>query len=251
MSDILSDLIITKVYLVTSMYTPQNKTVKMKNRKRWGLVLKYEGETVYESNGKTFISDIDHPIILPKDCIYDWKCTEAGHCFIIDFECDASYSEPISFPIKNGEKILKLFKELEYKRNLQAPMCEIESIKDTYAIILNLARSLSEKYTPINKRRRIEKAIEYIYQNYDQNITNDMLAEICGVSTVYFRKLFCEVMGVSPITYAKQIRIEKAKEMLKTDYGNLSDIAQSLGYSNLYDFSRDFKKHTGVAPSKF
>jgi len=58
-------------------------------------------------------------------------------------------------------------------------------------------------------------------------------------------------MGVSPITYAKQLRIEKAKEMLKSDYGTLSDIAQSLGYSSLYDFSRDFKKHTGVAPSKY
>jgi len=48
-----------------------------------------------------------------------------------------------------------------------------------------------------------------------------------------------------------QFRTEKAKEMLGSDYGTLSDIAQSLGYPNLYDFSRDFKKHAGVAPSKY
>ena len=58
-------------------------------------------------------------------------------------------------------------------------------------------------------------------------------------------------MGVSPITYVHQLRIEKAKAMLKSDYGTVSNIAESLGYHSVYDFSRDFKKHTGVAPSRF
>ena len=44
---------------------------------------------------------------------------------------------------------------------------------------------------------------------------------------------------------------EKAKQMLRSDYGSLSHVALSLGYANLYDFSRDFKKHTGIAPSKY
>ena len=58
-------------------------------------------------------------------------------------------------------------------------------------------------------------------------------------------------MEISPITYAHQYRIEKAKEMFGSDYGTLSDMAQSLGYPKLYVLSRDFKKHTGVAPSKY
>ena len=37
--------------------------------------------------------------------------------------------------------------------------------------------------------------------------------------------------------------IKKAKEMLKSDYGSISEIAESLGYLNIYDFSRIFKKH--------
>jgi len=39
--------------------------------------------------------------------------------------------------------------------------------------------------------------------------------------------------------------------MLKSDYGSISDIAVSLGYSNIYEFSRTFKKHTGLSPTEY
>ena len=51
--------------------------------------------------------------------------------------------------------------------------------------------------------------------------------------------------------YGKPRSAQQAKEMLRSDYGSLADVAFSLGYSNIYDFSRDFKKHTGVPPSKY
>ena len=130
-------------------------------------------------------------------------------------------------------------------------MVELESIKDTYSILLALTQAVSERYLPTEKQRKLAPAIEYISQNYYKSITNDSLAAITGLSTVYFRKLFTSIMGVSPITYVHQLRIEKAKAMLKSDYGTVSNIAESLGYRNVYDFSRDFKKHTGVAPSRF
>ena len=200
---------------------------------------------------KQFLSNLNHIVLLPKGCSYDWQCTISGQFSIIEFECKQSFSEPLSFPVKNGEKILKMFKDLEYKRNLKKPLVEIESIRDTYSILLALVQTDSEPYFPGEKQQKIAPAIEYLSQNYNKSITNDALAALTGVSTVYFRKLFTGTMGVSPITYVHQFRIEKAKEMLKSDYGTLSDIAQSLGYPSLYDFSRDFKKHTGVSPSKY
>ena len=128
-------------------------------------------------------------------------------------------------------------------------MFEVESIRDTYSILLTITTQDFNKYVPNSKRKKLQPAIEYISQNYSKNITNDILASISGMSTIYFRKLFTETMGVSPIAYVNQLRIEKAKEMLKSDYGTLTDIASSLGYANLYDFSRSFKKHTGFSQS--
>lgn len=247
----LSKLVITKVVSATTMFTPEGTKYKRKPRERWAIVMKYEGETVYTANGKNFLSDSNHPVILPKGCAYDWICTKSGHFSIIEFESALTHFEPIVFSIKNSEKVLQKFKVLENRRTLKKSMEEIESIKDVYSIMLSLVNTQDEQYTPSSKRLKITPVIEYVSQNYNKALTNDTLACVAGMSTVYFRKIFTAVMGLSPIAYVHQIRIQKAKEMLKSDYGTLTDVAQSLGYANLYDFSRDFKKHTGKAPSQY
>ena len=249
--ELLSNLIITNVRMVSTLYTPANKAVTRKNRERWAVVLKYEGETVYSSNGKSFLSDLNHVVVLPKGCSYDWTCTMPGHFCIIEFESEGTYPEPISFPVKSGEKLLRMFKELESRRNLRHSMSLPESIRDTYSILLQLTHAVPERYMPSQKQKKIAPAMDYISQHYNTNISNDLLAEMTGLSTVYFRKLFAELMGMPPIAYVHKLRIEKAKEMLQSDYSTLSDIAQTLGYPNIYDFSRAFKKHTGVAPSVY
>lgn len=110
---------------------------------------------------------------------------------------------------------------------------------------------MSAKSTPSDKRRKIAPAVDYIAKNYGKSIKNETLASLCGISEVYFRKIFFEVFGTPPIAYVHNLRIKKAEEMLKSDYGSITEIAKSLGYINIYDFSRDFKKHNGISPSKY
>ena len=249
--DILSDLIITKIHSATTMYTEKNTKAKRTNRPSWAIVIKYEGETVYMSKGKSYLSDIQNLVILPKGCSYEWCCTHSGHYSIIEFESELVCDDIFSFSVNSSEKILKLFKELEYKRTLKKPMYQIESIRDTYSILLTLTQTMSKKYLPTEKRSKISPALDYIAKNYNMDITNEDLARLTGLSTVYFRKLFTEVLGISPIKYVHELRIKKAKEMLKSDYSSISNIAQSLGYLNIYDFSRAFKKYVGISPSKY
>ncbi len=94
-------------------------------------------------------------------------------------------------------------------------------------------------------------AIEYIAANYDKNISNDELARLTGLSIVYFRKLFKQVTGTPPINYIQNLKMRKAKEMLKSDYSSIADIACSLGYNNVYEFSKSFKNYVGVSPSMY
>ena len=190
-------------------------------------------------------------IIIPKGCSYEWHCKKSGHCSIIEFQSEMVCNEILSFPVKNSDKILRIYKNLEYKRTLKRPMYEIESIRDAYSVILKLSEATPKKYLPNVKQQKIMPAIDFIAKNYDKEIKNDELAQLTGLSTVYFRKLFSEVYGTSPIAYIHELRIKKAKEMLKSDYGSITDIALSLGYNNIYDFSRAFKKHTRLSPTQY
>ena len=110
---------------------------------------------------------------------------------------------------------------------------------------------MSAKSTPSGKRLKIAPAVDYIAKNYGKSIKNETLASLCGISEVYFRKIFFGVFGTPPIAYVHNLHIKKAEEMLKSDYGSITEIAKSLGYNNIYDFSRDFKKHNGISPSKY
>lgn len=249
--NILLNLIINKIYSVTTMYNETNARGKRINRACWAIILKYEGETIYYSKAKKYISNSKKMVILPKGCSYEWVCTESGHYAVIEFESNCTYDNIIHFSAIDKETLLKYFQDMEYIRTLKKPTYEIESIRDTYSIILKLIESEQKKYVPTQKIKKLDLAIEYISKNYNKKIRNDDLAQLAGMSTVYFRKLFTDVFHVSPITYVHKLRIKKAKEMLKSDYGSITAIAYTLGYLNVYDFSRDFKKYTGTSPSKY
>lgn len=247
----LSNLVIQKICFASTLYTEQGVKRKRNNRERWAIVLKYEGETVYTVGGKTYRSDATHPVLLPKGCSYEWCCTQSGHFAVVEFECDLTCDTPFCFSIRNGEKVLSLLKELEYKQTVRNPLYGVESIRDTYSLLLLLVQSTNRKYAPADKRHKIAPALEYMAAHYNQPITNDQLAARCHLSTVYFRKLFTDIIGQSPICHLHELRIKKAKEMLKSDCGSIASVAESLGYVSIYDFSRAFKKHAGVSPSHY
>ena len=77
------------------------------------------------------------------------------------------------------------------------------------------------------------------------------IAEMCNVSESYFRRLFKEYAGVSPVQYRMQIRISKAKDYLcRTDL-NSSEIADLLLFRDASFFCRYFKAVTGMTPAQF
>lgn len=233
-----------------TIFTEENTKAKRVNRPCWAIILKYEGETVYTINGKTIVSNANNPVILPKGSSYEWKCVKAGYYSVIEFKCNLTYEEIFSFNIKNSDKIVRMFKSMEYDLTSKSPMYKMKSIKGTYSIILKLTENVSH-YVNNEKKQKIQPAIDFIAQNYNKEIKNDILATQCNMSTVYFRKLFFDVVGEAPISYMNSLRMGKAKEMLKSDYGSITDIALSLGYNNIYEFSKAFKKYTGVPPTKY
>ena len=107
-ADFLAGLVITRIDSVSTLFTPQGNKLKRRNRRGWALVIKYEGETVYRSGEKTYLSDGNHVLILPKGCSYEWECTKEGHFAIVEFESESTYPEPLCFPVKDGWIVIKV-----------------------------------------------------------------------------------------------------------------------------------------------
>lgn len=107
--------------------------------------------------------------------------------------------------------------------------------------------SLSE-----NRKRRIAEEIKvFINGRYDKNISFGIMARDMCISHSYLSEVFKEKYGISPVEYLNTLRLDKAKELMKISEFNFSQIAENIGYQNVYYFSRIFKKKTGVAPSEY
>ena len=77
--EILSKLVITKIYSVSTMYSESGRKIKRSNRPNWAILIKYEGETVYTTSGKQFISNANNMVVLPKGLSYEAQVVKSGH----------------------------------------------------------------------------------------------------------------------------------------------------------------------------
>ena len=98
---------------------------------------------------------------------------------------------------------------------------------------------------------RIKKAQDYILCNYTKDLQPAELAEIFGYSESYFRKLFHTITGMSCVQYINLVKVEIAKNLLLSGTANVSEAAALTGFSDIYYFSRVFKKITGHTPSSY
>lgn len=94
----------------------------------------------------------------------------------------------------------------------------------------------------------IKEAISYIEQNFQNNITVEEIASVCGINRSYFGKIFHKSVGKSPQEFLISYRMVKAAELLKLTSLSIADIGNAVGYENQLHFSRAFKSVYGISP---
>ena len=77
------------------------------------------------------------------------------------------------------------------------------------------------------------------------------VAALCHLSQSQVRRLFRKELGVSPVEYKNLRRVEKACDMLCYTHNSVSEIADALGFDNVYFCSRVFRKYKGVSPTQY
>lgn len=97
----------------------------------------------------------------------------------------------------------------------------------------------------------IHEALEYIEHNFQNNISVESIAEVCGLNRSYFGKIFREAVGKTPQDFLLSYRMTKAAELLKLTQLSIGDVSQAVGYENQLHFSRAFKNIYGMSPREW
>jgi len=82
-------------------------------------------------------------------------------------------------------------------------------------------------------------------------ITLEIVGREAGFSTTYFSSLFKKETGRNFLEYLSQIRMEKAKELLKDTNLSIAMVCEKVGYSDLKHFTKSFRTATGIKPNEY
>ncbi|MCI5970585.1 MAG: AraC family transcriptional regulator, partial [Oscillospiraceae bacterium] len=97
----------------------------------------------------------------------------------------------------------------------------------------------------------VKKITDYVSSNYSKTITLDSLSEIVELSPNYISTLFYKETGTNFKDYLISVRIDKAKELLKTTQLKIYQIAHSVGYEDARYFGDIFFRIVGCLPSQY
>ncbi len=109
-----------------------------------------------------------------------------------------------------------------------------------------LEKAAPQKYSPV-----LVKAIEYIEQNYTENLSISDLAAVCFVSESRLHHIFTEKLGTTPIKYRNQIRVERAAHDLRSTVLPIEEISARHGWGSPTYFRETFKEYTGLSPKEY
>ncbi|MFD0589721.1 AraC family transcriptional regulator [Paenibacillus sp. GCM10027627] len=132
-----------------------------------------------------------------------------------------------------------------------APMDKLQAQSIFVPFVYEVMRQIMTSAKEAGRPNLVTEAIGYIHEHYKESITAEELAGRYSCSVSYLSRLFKNQIGVGPIEYLIHVRIHKSKQFLLKSEVRIQEIANSVGYEDVYYFSRLFKKHTGCSPLQF
>lgn len=222
-----------------------------------------------------------HLYLIPAFTTHSYECEGLFEHYYIhiyeDAQSDSGFLDDFNFPIEMSatEIDLLLFQRLceinptmrlpqsnpmsydnnpmllqSIAKNKQRILCDrVESRGILYQLIARFLKDAQLKSETADDR--IQKCLNYIRKNINQNIKIDMLAEIVCLSRDHLIRLFKKETGLTPIQYISIKKMEKAQLLLVSGNMSIKEIAFMLSYEDHSYFNRLFKKITGGSPQEY
>ena len=226
----------------------KGRNAKAMNRPFHAISFRISGDAEFlHEKGSVFVKSKDL-LFVPKNFDYIQKAKEE-ELIVVHLTCESKLpSEIMKFTTENPQYFERKFKELYSAWMKQQPGYKYECSSIFYKIIMAIERELANK--KFHTDNRIADAIDYIHDNFiTREISVEFLANMCGMSDTYFRRLFVEKTSMTPIKYIRSLKLNYAIELLKSGYYNIREIADKCGFSTVNYFSLFIKKETGFSPN--
>jgi len=148
------------------------------------------------------------------------------------------------------------FDQLSAEYMAQNPGTEIIVNKLTEVVLvelirINFGRQEQNSFLKALNDKRISKSLQLIHSSPQNPWTIELLANQIGMSRAAFAKRFRELVGQPMFAYLSQLRIQKAKELLRNTKLPVDDIAFNIGYKSERAFTKTFGKYVGLTPKQY
>jgi len=241
-------------------------------------------------SGKMTISQNDYPlqpgcaILFQSGTKYTWNVDEHGISYIaVNFDYTMNFSsitnsfhpvhavnfthdnilESIDFEdayILNKPIYLENATFLEANLRIMASESYLKSRYTTELlsaclkfIIINIVRFSQIQQTSEQKRSYdiVRRVIQYIENNYDQDLSNELIGEYIHFNPSYLNRIFKQHTGHTIHGFLIRYRMNLAMDLLHTSSAPINEIAVSVGFSDIPHFIKSFKKFTGKTPGEY
>lgn len=205
-------------------------------------IMRVHGKTYHMEQGQIFIIHPHDIVLYQADDTDPWYYSWIG--FRADAELPSALKEYV-LDLPQAESLFRAMKDCD-----QGPMdTEYYLCSKIYELLAMLNRS-----QPALKSKTAEHMLQaknYIDTNYIAQITVEQIADQLNINRCYFSTAFKKHIGRSPQQYLMDVRLEKAAELILNHGYTVSAAALSVGYADIFNFSKMFKRKYGMSPTAY
>ena len=249
-----NQVIVTQVRL--AMYVAADTGEKLHyNRPSHGFILndaQTEQNFIFD-NGTVLYTQGNQLFYLPKGSSYQVEAIHSKGCYAINFQMQHDVAiAPSAWTLSNVDSVRNRYAQAVQAFKEGAYYAETIIRRLLYDLLYRIQQIEHRTYMPSVKERLLEPAISIIGQQFtDNNLTISHLAECCGISETYLRRLFCARFGIGPKEYIIERRLSYAMRLLESDQFSVGEVATMCGYAEPCHFSREFSRRYGISPKEY
>ncbi len=200
-----------------------------------------EGVLMLNADGTPILPELDTSVVKLRECAMFQRDNEQLRQCILDLE-------QLPSQMKSGWKNASVKAECILNR-----LGADENAEDCSEFLRNLEQRAAMLHDDMRHRvnPQILEAIDCMNAHLSEKIYAHELSCIIGYHPAYFSNLFKHEVGIGYSEFLTELRINRAKELMRETNASLQDIAEQCGFPDLPYFSQKFKRAEGMTPSQW